>query len=95
MEKLAEEYQKVNTNVEVEVQQSDSSTGVKSAQDGTCDIGMASRELADDETGVTGIVIAQDAIAVIVNTENEVDDLTVDQIRSIYTGETTSWDDLK
>lgn len=95
MEKLAEAYQKVNTKVEVEVQQSDSSTGVKSAQDGTCDIGMASRELSSDETGVSGVVIAQDAIAVIVNKDNEVDDLTVEQIRSIYTGETTSWDDLK
>ena len=95
MEKLADAYQKVNTKVEVEVQQSDSSTGVKSAQDGTCDIGMASRELSSDETGVSGVVIAQDAIAVIVNKDNEVDDLTVEQIRSIYTGETTSWDDLK
>lgn len=95
MEKLAEAYMKVNTKVEVEVQQSDSSTGVKSAQDGTCDIGMASRELSSDETGVSGVVIAQDAIAVIVNKDNEVDDLTVEQIRSIYTGETTSWDDLK
>lgn len=95
MEKLAEAYQKVNTKVTVEVQQSDSSTGVKSAQDGTCDIGMASRDLSSDETGVSGVVIAQDAIAVIVNKENEVDDLTVEQIRSIYTGETTSWDDLK
>ena len=95
MEKLAEAYQKVNTKVELEVQQSDSSTGVKSAQDGTCDIGMASRELSSDETGVSGVVIAQDAIAVIVNKDNEVDDLTVEQIRSIYTGETTSWDDLK
>ncbi|WP_243113089.1 substrate-binding domain-containing protein [Ruminococcus sp. Marseille-P6503] len=95
MEKLAEAYQKVNAKVTVEVQQSDSSTGVKSAQNGTCDIGMASRELSSDETGVSGVVIAQDAIAVIVNKDNEVDDLSVEQIRAIYTGETTSWDDVK
>ena len=56
---------------------------------------MASRELKSEETGVTGIVIAQDAIAIIVNKDNETDDLTVEQIKSIYTGETTSWDDLK
>ena len=95
MEKLAEAYKKVNSKVTVEVQQSDSSTGVKYAQEGTCDIGMASRELKSEETGVTGIVIAQDAIAIIVNKDNETDDLTVEQIKSIYTGETTSWDDLK
>lgn len=95
MEKLAEAYKKVNSKVTVEVQQSDSSTGVKYAQDGTCDIGMASRELKSEETGVTGVVIAQDAIAIIVNKDNETDDLTVEQIKGIYTGEITSWDDLK
>lgn len=95
MEKLAEAYKKVNSKVTVEVQQSDSSTGVKYAQEGTCDIGMASRELKSEETGVTGVVIAQDAIAIIVNKDNETDDLTVEQIKGIYTGEITSWDDLK
>ena len=91
MEKLAEEFKKYNANIEIEVQQSDSSTGVKSAIDGTCDIGMASRDLKDDETGVTQVTIAKDAIAVIVNKDNSVDDLTVDQIKSIYIGETTEW----
>lgn len=97
MEKLAEAYQKVNTKVKIEVQVSDSSSGVKNTIDGTCDIGMASRELKDTETsqGVTGVVIAKDAIAIIVNKDNSIDGLTMDQIKSIYTGETTSWDDVK
>lgn len=95
MEKLAESYQKVNSKVTVEVQQSDSSTGVKSAQDGSCDIGMASRDLKDDETGVKSVAIAKDAIAIVVNKDNSVDSLTLDQIKAVYTGSTTSWDDLK
>lgn len=94
MEKLAEAYMKVNSKVTVEVQGSDSSTGVKSAQDGTCDIGMASRELKSEETGVSSVVIAQDAIALIVNKDNKVEDLTLDQIKAIYTGSTTAWGDI-
>ncbi|MGN0623045.1 MAG: substrate-binding domain-containing protein [Oscillospiraceae bacterium] len=94
MEKLAEAYMKVNSKVTVEVQGSDSSTGVKSAQDGTCDIGMASRELKSEETGVSSVVIAQDAIALIVNNDNKVEDLTLDQIKAIYTGSTTAWGDI-
>lgn len=94
MEKLAEAYMKVNSKVTVEVQGSDSSTGVKSAQDGTCDIGMASRELKSEETGISSVVIAQDAIALIVHKDNEVDDLTLDQIKAIYTGSTTAWGDI-
>lgn len=69
MEKLAEAYQKANTNVTVDVQQSDSSTGIKDAINGTSDIGMASRDISDDELsqGIKSVTIAQDAIAVIVN----------------------------
>ena len=96
MEKLKEAYEAVNKNVTVEVQQSDSTTGVTSAADGICDIGMASRELKDEETemNLTATVIAKDGIAVVVNNENEVEDLTSDQVKAIFTGETTEWEDL-
>lgn len=95
MEKLAEAYQKVNTNAKVEIQTSDSSAGMQAAMEGTCDIGMASRELKDEEaSSLKPITIAKDGIAIIVNTANTCDDLTVDQIKSIYTGETTVWSDV-
>lgn len=95
MEKLAEAYQKVNTNAKVEIQTSDSSAGMQAAMEGTCDIGMASRELKDEEaSSLKSITIAKDGIAIIVNTANTCDDLTVDQIKSIYTGETTVWSDV-
>ncbi len=79
------------------IQQSDSTTGVTDAINGISDIGMASRELKDDETsqGITGTVIALDGIAVIVNSENPVDDIASDMITKIYTGEVTAWDDVK
>jgi phosphate transport system substrate-binding protein len=97
MEKLKEAYQAVNPDVEVEVQQSDSTTGVTSAIEGICDIGMASRELKDSETseGVTGTAIALDGIAVIVNQNNPINDLTTDQVMSIFTGETQDWSELQ
>lgn len=97
MEKLAEAYEAVNPDVDVQVQQSDSSTGVTNAIDGTCDIGMASRALDDSETsqGVTSTTIAQDGIAVIVNNGNPIEDLTADQVKSIYLGDTTTWDELE
>lgn len=96
MEKLKEAYEAVNKNVTVEVQQSDSTTGVTSAAEGICDIGMASRELKDEETemNLTATVIAKDGIAVVVNNENEVEDLTSDQVKAVFTGETTEWEDL-
>ena len=95
MEKLAEAYQKINTNAKVEIQTSDSSAGMQAAMEGTCDIGMASRELKDEEAGsLESITIAKDGIAIIVNKANTCDDLTVDQIRTIYTGETTVWSDI-
>lgn len=95
MEKLAESYQKVNTNVTVDVQQSDSSTGIKDAINGTSDIGMASRDISDDELsqGIKSVTIAQDAIAVIVNKDNAVEDITMDEIKAIYTGSKTTWSD--
>lgn len=96
MEKLIEAYSAVNPNAEVELQTTDSTTGVSSTVEGTYDIGMASRDLKDDEAsqGVTSTMIAQDGIAVIVNNDNAVDELTSDQVKSIFTGETTSWGDL-
>ena len=96
MEKLKEAYSKVNSKVEVEIQQSDSSTGITNAIEGTADIGMASRDLKDEETskGVSSTVIAMDGIAVIINKDNKVDGLTSEQVKTIFTGKTTSWDGL-
>lgn len=97
MEKLAEAYEEKNPNVTIEVQQSDSTTGMQSAIDGLCDIGMASRELKDSEleAGLTSTVIAQDGIAIIVNNESGIDELTSGQVKSIYTGEITSWEEVQ
>lgn len=96
MEKLAEAYKALNSDVTVEVQQSDSTTGVTSSIEGVCDIGMASRELKDEETakGAQGQVIAMDGIAVVVNNENPVEDLTAEQVKDIYVGDTTDWSEL-
>ena len=96
MEKLKEAYAEVNPNAEIEIQQSDSTTGMTSAIDGICDIGMASRELKDEEleAGLISTTIANDGIAIIVNNDNPTEDLTVDQVKSIYVGETTTWGDL-
>ena len=96
MEKLAEAYKALNSEVTVEVQQSDSTTGVTSALEGVCDIGMASRELKEEETakGAQGQVIAMDGIAVVVNNENPVDDLSSEQVKDIYVGDTTDWSEL-
>ena len=96
MEKLAEGYQAVNPNATIEVQQSDSSTGMNMAMEGTCDIGMASRALKDSELegGLTPTVIAMDGIAVIVNNASPVTDLSVEQVRSIFTGEVTEWSEI-
>lgn len=95
MEKLKEAYAEANANVEVEVQTSDSTTGMQNAIDGVCDIGMASRELKDSETeaGLTATVIATDGIAVVVNNNNPTDEMTSDQVKSIFTGEVTTWDE--
>jgi len=97
MEKLQEAYGKVNPNVTVEIQTSDSSTGIGAAVDGVCDIGMASRALKDSETekGVSETQIATDAIVVIVNNENGIGNLSKDQVRDIYTGKITEWAAVK
>lgn len=95
MEKLIEAYKKVNPNANIELQTSDSTTGMTNAIEGSYDIGMASRELNDDEASkLEPTVIATDGIAVIVNLNNPVDNMTSDQVKSIYTGETFSWDEI-
>lgn len=97
MEKLKEAYVAINPDVQIEVQQSDSTTGMTSAAEGVCDIGMASRELKDSElsAGLTPTVIATDGIAVIVNKDSSVDSLTSDQVKGIYTGTITKWSEVK
>ena len=96
MEKLIEAYKAVNPNVSVELQTSDSTTGVTNAINGICDIGMASRGLKDSEKakGIKEITIAIDGIAVIVNNDNKVSDLTKDNIEKIFTGESTKWSEF-
>lgn len=97
MEKLIEAYKKVNTGAEIELQESDSTTGMTNAADGKCDIGMASRELKDSEknAGLTSQAIALDGVAVIVNTKNTLTNITSEQVKAIFTGETTDWADVK
>lgn len=95
MEKLKEAYAEVNPDVKITIETSDSTTGVNSTKEGICDIGMASRELSDDEKkDLDSVQIALDGIAVIVNPENSVDDLSLDQVRQIFTGEITDWADV-
>lgn len=96
MEKLIEAYKAVNTEAEIELQTSDSTTGMTGAADGTLDIGMASRDLKDTEVeaGLTGTKIAMDGIAVVVNQENPVDDLSAESVMNIFTGEFYTWDEL-
>ena len=96
MEKLKEAYVALNPDMTVEVQMSDSSTGVTSAIDGTCDLGMVSRELKDSETekGAVSTAIALDGIAVIVNNDAAITDLTAEQVKDIYTGVVTDWSQL-
>ena len=96
MEKLIEAYKSVNPNAKIELQTSDSTTGVTNAINGTCDIGMASRGLKDSEKlkGVQEITIAIDGIAVIVNKEKPVENMTKTQVEQIFTGKTTKWNEV-
>ena len=97
MEKLKEAYVALNPDATIEVQQSDSTTGMTSAIEGVCDIGMASRDLKDSEIekGLTGTTIAMDGIAVIVNNDSPVEELSSDSVKGIYTGEITDWADVQ
>ena len=96
MEKLIEAYKGVNPNAKIELQTSDSTTGMTSALEGSYDIGMASRELKEEEVGqgLQATVIATDGIAVIVNNANPTEELSSDQVKSIYTGEVYTWDEV-
>ena len=96
MEKLKEAYTAVNSGAEIEIQEIDSTTGMTDAAAGTSDIGMASRELKDSETeqGLTATTIAMDGIAVVVNLDNPTANLTSDQVKGVYVGDVTSWDEL-
>lgn len=95
MEKLAEAYKAVNPNAEIELQTTDSTTGMTSAVDGSYDIGMASRELKEEESAeLDAKVIATDGIAVIVNNNNALDELSSEQVKAIYTGEALTWDEV-
>ncbi|MBQ8802516.1 MAG: substrate-binding domain-containing protein [Tyzzerella sp.] len=96
MEKIKEAYLAINKNAEIEIQTNDSSTGMNWAIEGTCDIGMASRELKEAElnAGLTATVIATDGIAVIVNHANTLDDITTEQIKNIYVGDAYTWDEV-
>ena len=97
MVKLIERYKSVNPNAKIELQTSDSTTGVTNAINGTCDIGMASRALKDSEKakGVQEITIAIDGIAVIVNKANPVENMTKEQVEAIFTGKVSKWADVK
>lgn len=96
MEKLAEAYKALNPDVSIDIQQTGSGSGITSATEGTCDIGMSSRELKQEEldAGLTELKIADDGIAVIVNLENPIENITSDEIMKIYTGEINKWDEL-
>lgn len=97
MQKLADAYKAIYSDVTLEIQQTGSGAGITSTIEGACDIGMSSRELKPEETaeGIEGITIAMDGIAVVVNNENSVEDLTSEQIRQIFTGEVTDWSQVK
>ena len=97
MEKLTEAYSAINPSVEIELQQSDSSTGMSDAISGTSDIGMASRDLKDSEleAGLVSTTIATDGIAVVVSPNSEVNELTSEQVRQIFTGEITAWSEVQ
>jgi phosphate transport system substrate-binding protein len=96
MEKLKEAYSGKYPGIAIEIQQSDSSTGINSAIGGICDIGMASRALRQSETGkgIRGVIIATDGIAVIVNNTNPHDGLSREQVKAIYSGGVTDWNDI-
>lgn len=97
MEKLKEAYLALNKNAEIEIQESDSTTGMNAASEGICDIGMASRELKESEisAGLQPTVIAMDGIAIVVNKNNSVEELSSEAVKNIYTGEVTVWEDVK
>lgn len=96
MEKLADAYKALNPDVTIEIQQTGSGAGITSAIEGVCDFGMSSRELKESEAAeLKADQIALDGIAVIVNNENPTDDISSENIKNIYLGEITNWEDVK
>ena len=91
---LAEQFMADNSGVTVTYDPTGSGTGIEAVSAESCDIGLSSRALKDTETGLTGTIVALDGIAIIVNAENPVEDLTVEQIAAIFTGEITNWSEL-
>ncbi len=91
--KLKESYEKIHPEVEIEISETDSSTGIRSTIEGICDIGMVSREIrkSEKDQGLWEIMIAMDGLVVIVNHECPIEELTVEQVRNIYTGKIVSW----
>ena len=94
MGSLKEAFEELNSDVTIQYTGSGSGAGITGAQEGTCDIGLASRDLKDDETGVHQVTVAKDGIAIIVNPNNPVSDLTIEQIAALATGATTNWSDV-
>ena len=96
MEKLCEAYKALNPDVSIDIQQTGSVAGSTSVTEGTCDIGMSSRELKQEEldAGLTEMKIADDGIAVIVTLENPIENITSDEVMKIYTGEINNWSEL-
>lgn len=96
MQKLQETYQEINQNVKIEVQESDSTTGINYTADKTCDIGMASRDLKEEEInrGLTAAVIAMDGIVIVVHKDNEISNLATGQVKDIFTGKITNWSEV-
>lgn len=96
MEKVAKAYEAKNSNVSIEINQVGSSAGIKDTINGVAELGMSSRDLKDEEkaSGVEGTAIAYDGIAVIVNPENKITNLTLEQLKDVYTGKITNWKDL-
>ena len=95
MEKIAEKYEEENSNISIEINQTGSSAGIKDAMDGISQIGMSSRDLKDEEAAkVKATVLAYDGVAVITNTGNSVKELTIGQIRDIFTGKITNWSEV-
>lgn len=97
MQKLQEAYQAINKKVKVEVQESDTTTGINSTLNATCDIGMASRELTDEEASqrLTAVAIAMDGIVVVIHKDNKITNLSTSQVKDIFTGKVTCWSEVK
>ena len=96
LEKLKEAYEEINSDVKVEIQITDSSAGLKTLANGTCNLAMSSRALTAEESAqLTATTIAMDGIAVIVSQDNPLDELTSEQVRQVFTGELTTWGDLR